>query len=204
MAVGRHPYLIAILLHVAVFVTIGFYTIDATGKKSSDRGSASSVSSADSSGGFAADNVPFTSTQLQTRLSNSVRTADRLSPDEKFDKAGDYASRLESMSSVASMKEMGAYLRSTVTWKPKEGVFEAGKEKEFDHSSSMPIGAREVADGKYVFIFRDANDNRCELPVAPGDETAAKAFALLDRSDVLREFKTSILLPMLNQRLDQN
>jgi len=204
MAVGRHPYLIAILLHLAVFAAIGFYTFDSSGKRSSQQSGASSASATDSSLGFAADNVPFDTAQLQTRLSNSVRTADRLTPDEKFDKAGDYASRLESMSSVASMKEMGAYLRSTVNWKPRAGIFEAGKEKDFDHSSSMPIGAREVGDGKYVFIFRDANDNRCELPVAPGDETAAKAFALLDRSDVLREFKTSILLPMLNQRLDQN
>jgi hypothetical protein len=54
-----------------------------------------------------------------------------------------------------------------------------------------------------VFVFKDARGNTCEIPAAPEAQNAAHALALLDRSDVLREFKNSILLPALQERLDR-
>ena len=202
---ARQSYVIAILIHAALFTAIGFYTVDTTVKKpgGDQPANARASTSSSSGGGFNSASAPFTSGQLQARLSNSLSTAEKLSTEEKLGKADEYASRLGSISSVESMREMGAYFRTSVKWTPPESEAEPGKEKVFDHATSMPLGAREIGDGQYVFVFRDANDNRLELPAAPGDETAAKAFALLDRSEVLRELKTNILLPILNKKLDQ-
>ena len=141
-------------------------------------------------------------TQVVAQIAASVSSASVMSPSEQLGAAGDYAKQIETLSSVNSMREMGNYLQSTVTWKPPASRFEGPEKKRFDHSTSMPIGAKPSGDGRYVFIFKDANNNVCEVPVAPENENAAKALALLDRSDVLRELKTSILLPMINQRLD--
>lgn len=204
MFVARHPYVAAVILHAVLFAVIGFYTIGSRTPKSEPETTAAAATAPEpsSSGGFTSDNPPFPGDQLQAKLDRSMKSADRLSTAEKLTAADEYAAQLESLSNVTSMKELGAYLNSTSQWKPRPGIFDAGKEKDFDHSSSRPVGARETSPGKYVFIFRDANNNRFEAPVQPGDEAAAKAFALLDRSDVLRELKESVLLPMLNQKLD--
>jgi hypothetical protein len=203
MFVARHPYIAAVVLHAVLFAVIGFYTIGSRTPKSQPETAAAAPTSTEpsSTGGFTSDNPPFPADQLQAKLDRSMKSADRLSPTEKLT-ADEYAAQLESLSNVTSMKELGAYLNAASQWKPRPGIFDAGKEKVFDHSSSRPVGARETAPGQYVFVFRDANNNKFEAPVPPGDEAAAKAFALLDRSDVLRELKESVLLPMLNQKLD--
>ena len=192
------------MLHVGAFAALAFYTTrptfvrKGTGKPSAPTATAPTAEQ----GGFSSENAPFPTTELAAKLTASLTSAQAWTPPEQLDAAGKYADRLESISSVSSMREMGAYLRSTVSWRPHESQAEPGKEKVFDHATSTPVGARQLEDGRYVFVFRDANNNRFETPASPGDLHAAKAMALLDRSDVLRELKESILLPMLNQRLD--
>ena len=204
MTIVRNSYLLAVLLHVVAFAALAFYTTRPTFLQRDAIKSSSRTTTATSAepGGFSAANAPFPTTELAAKLTASLASAQAWTPPEQLAAAGKYADRLESISSVSSMKEMGAYLRSTVSWKPRESQAEPGKEKVFDHATSMPVGARQLHDGRYVFVFRDANDNRFETPASPADMHAAKAMALLDRSDVLRELKEGILLPMLNQRLD--
>lgn len=204
MAILRNSYLLAVLLHVVAFGALAFYTTRPSfvRKQATKPSAQSDVAPSAESGGFSSVKVPFPTTELAAKLNASLASAQAWTPPEQLDAAGTYAERLESISSVSSMKEMGAYLRSTVSWRPPESLAEPGKEKVFDHATSTPVGARQLQDGGYVFIFRDANNNRFETPASPADLHAAKAMALLDRSDVLRELKESILLPMLNQRLD--
>ena len=204
MAIVRNSYFLAVLLHTVAFAALAFYSTRPTiVRKAATKTSAqSAVAQSAESGGFSSTKAPFPTTELAARVTASLASAQAYTPPEQLAAAGTYADRLESISSVSSMKEMGAYLRSTVSWKPPESQAEPGKEKVFDHATSTPVGARQLKDGCYVFIFRDANNNRFETPASPADLHAAKAMALLDRSDVLRELKESILLPMLNQRLD--
>jgi len=204
VSVIRNSYFLAVLIHVAAFAGLAFYTSRPTiiprGTAKPDR--TSSADSTPQSGGFSAVNVPFGMAQLQAKLTASVETAQAWSPAEQFGAANEYATKIESISSVASMKEMGTYLRTAISWKSPLSLAESGKEKVFDHATSTPVGAKQLSDGRYVFVFKDANNNLCELPASSGDEHAARVMSLLDRSDVLRELKNGILLPMLNQRLD--
>jgi hypothetical protein len=204
MAIVRSAYFWAILLHLAAFVGLGIYSTTqvTTVKKSGPENLPASAVPSTESASFTASQPPYSTTQVAARVATSILTANRMSPTQQLGAAGDYANRLEAVSSVSTMREMSAYLGSTVSWKPPESRAERGQEKKFDHATSMPVGARQRDDGQYVFVFKDANNNRCEIPAAAGDENAAKALSLLDRSDVLREFKNGILLPMLNQRLD--
>jgi hypothetical protein len=207
VSVIRNSYFLAVLIHLAAFAGLAIYasrpTVVPPGPAKQEKASTTSTTvSTPQPGGFSAVNVPFGMSQLQAKLTASVATAQAWSPVEQLGAANEYASKIESISSVASMKEMGTYLRTTVSWKPPVSLAEPGKERVFDHATSTPVGAKKLEDGRYVFVFKDANNNFCELPASPGDEHAAKAMTLLDRSDVLREFKDGILLPMLNQRLD--
>jgi len=202
--VVRNSYFLAVLIHLTAFAGLAFYTSRPTvsPSKAAKQSQPSASAATPEAGGFSAANAPFPTTQLQAKLAASLVAAQAWSPTEQFGAANDYAARLELISSVSSMKEMGTYLRSTVSWQAPRSQAERGKEKVFDHATSTPVGAKQLGDGRYVFVFKDANDNLCELPASPADETAAKAMALLDRSEILRELKEGILLPMLNQRLD--
>jgi hypothetical protein len=204
VTVFRNSYILAVLLHVIAFGALAFYTTRPTFvRKEATKPSAQTATAPRAEpGGFSAEKAPFPTAELAAKLTASLASAQAWTPPKQLDAAGKYADQLESISSVSSMKEMGAYLRSTVSWKPRESQAELGKEKVFDHATSTPVGARQVEDGSYVFVFRDANNNRFETPASAADLHAAKAMALLDRSEVLRELKESILLPMLNQRLD--
>jgi hypothetical protein len=204
VSIARNAYFLAVLIHLAAFGTLAIYTVRPTVVPSqpSKQSQPSTSVSTPQAGGFSAVNAPFQMSQLQAKLTASLAAAQSWSPTEQLGAANDYASKIESISSVSSMKEMGTYLRTTVSWKAPVSQAEPGKEKAFDHATSTPVGAKRQADGRYVFVFKDANNNLCELPASPGDEHAAKAMALLDRSEVLRELKDGILLPMLNQRLD--
>jgi hypothetical protein len=205
LALFRNSYFWAIVFHLAIFAGLGVYTSGQTTAKTTKTPQSNAVSATTPSSepvGFSADKPPFSLTQVDSRIAASLDSASRMTSNERLGAAGDYATQLESISSVSSMREMGVYLRSTVSWRPPQSRAEPGQEKIFDHATSTPAGARQLSDGRYVFVFKDANNNICETPVAAGDENAAIAMNLLDRSDVLREFKNNILLPMLNQRLD--
>jgi hypothetical protein len=196
------PYLIAVILHVAGLGSLAFYSMP--GKPSKEgTGNQASYNPETGASLYSPSAPPYSTGALEQRIAASLESAAKLTPPERLNAASAYAQQLEKISSVSSMKEIGTYLSATVAVKLREGVYDPGKEHEFDHSSSMPVGARQTADGTYVFVFRDAKNNSYEAPAAPGDEMAARAFALLDRSDVLREFKTSVLLPILNDRLER-
>src|SRR5687768_16084582 len=114
MNVARHPYVAAVILHGVLFAVIGFYTIGSHATKSDadPPSAAATTSSASANGGFTSEDPPFATSQLQAKISSSLTLAERLTPDQKFSAAGDYASQLEALSSVTTMKEMGAYLGS--------------------------------------------------------------------------------------------
>jgi hypothetical protein len=207
MGLFRRPYLLAVLLHIAFFAVLALYQVPIRPRvPTADAGSRPESRAARSmpAAGYTAEKGPYAFRELQNKLSNCVAAAQVYSAAEQLGMAGDYAKQLETISSVTSMREIGAYLKSGGAPKPHSSLAERGREKTFDHASSTPVGAREVGSGRYVFIFKDANGNTCEWPAAPGEENAARALALLDRSDVLREFKNSVLLPALYQRLDPN
>lgn len=205
MAVFRNAYFLAILFHLALFAWLGVYTSRPTPiatKSDTQQNAATASPSPEAGGEYTASNPPYSMTQVVAQIAASVSSASIMTPSEQLGAAGDYAKQIETLSSVTSMREMGTYLHSTVSWKPPVSRYEGKEKKRFDHSTSMPVGAKQLTDGQYVFVFKDANNNQCEIPVGAGNENAAKAMALLDRSDVLRELKNSILLPMINQRLD--
>src|SRR5215510_2719084 len=93
MFVARHPYVTAVLLHVVLFAVIGFYTIAPRSSNSNQEPAASTpvASTPSNNGGFNSENPPFPSSQLQAKISNSMTSADKLTPAEKLNVAGDYA-----------------------------------------------------------------------------------------------------------------
>jgi hypothetical protein len=204
MSLVRHPYVLAILLHIAVFAALAVYSTNSAILKDAEESAKAAATSpaAAETASYSATNAPYAATDVQAKLDKSIAAAGTMSPTEQLGAANDFARQLESISSVGSMKEIGAYLRPAPPSRPRGWPPEPGMEKVFDHATSTAAGARQRPDGSYVFVFKDAGGNVFETPAAPDELNAARALALLDRSDVLKEFKNSVLLPVLNKRLD--